>query len=94
MGSVLLIGLGVGACDQDEQGRVLNYKKGEYLGPTEQPLDEDTMRALRERARLQGGTIVSSTGGGGGRQPDVRPPASSSDNLDALRQRGGLQRSP
>jgi len=94
-GTLVLSAIFLGACDSDEQGRVLNYKKGEYLGPREAPLDEETMRALRNRATLQGGTTIASGGGGGGREEtkrssDVRPPVSDID----LRQRGSLQRSP
>ena len=93
-GTLVLSAVFLGACDADEQGRVLNYKKGEYLGPRGAPLDEETLRALRNRAALQGGTTIASGGGGGGeetqRSSDVRPPASGAD----LRQRGALQRSP
>jgi len=92
-GTLVLSALILGACDAGEQGRVLNYKKGEYLGPREAPLDEETLRALRNRAGLQGGTTIASGGGGGGetkRSSDIRPPVSDTD----LRQRGSLQRSP
>ena len=43
------------ACDEDEQGRVLRYEKGTYLGPQDQELDQETLDALRQRARRQSG---------------------------------------
>jgi len=96
-GMLVLSATVLGACDSDEQGRVLNYKKGEYLGPREAPLDEETLRALRNRASLQGGTTIASGGAGGGgesqRASDVRPPAPRADSA-TLRQRGTLQRAP
>ncbi|NIA69511.1 hypothetical protein HBA54_12995 [Pelagibius litoralis] len=53
-GAVLVLGLA--ACDQDEQGRILRYEKGTYLGPTDTQLSQETRDALRARATLQGGS--------------------------------------
>ncbi len=46
--------LGLAACDEDEQGRILRYEKGTYLGPTDTELSEETLEALRARTSLQG----------------------------------------
>ncbi|MFQ5773286.1 MAG: hypothetical protein ACE5GS_02100 [Kiloniellaceae bacterium] len=51
----LLTGLMMTACDESEQGRVLRYEKGTYLGPKDQPLTEDVREDLRQRTRLQRG---------------------------------------
>lgn len=54
--AVIFAGLLVSACDEAEQGRVLNYEKGTYLGPAPEPLEEGQLRELRQRAKLQGGS--------------------------------------
>ena len=51
-GAALLLGLA--ACDEAEQGRILRYEKGVYLGPTDTQISEETREALRARAKLQG----------------------------------------
>jgi hypothetical protein len=43
------------ACEEDEQDRILRYDKGTYLGPEDQPLEQETLDELRNRARNQGG---------------------------------------
>ena len=53
LGAVLLVGLA--ACDEAEQGRILRYEKGTYLGPQDTKLPEETRDALRARTALQGG---------------------------------------
>ena len=44
------------ACDEAEQGRALNYEKGTYLGPYPDPLENEQLHELRQRAKLQGGS--------------------------------------
>ena len=44
------------ACDEAEQGRVLRYEKGTYLGEPDTQLDQETLDRLRQRARLQQGS--------------------------------------
>ena len=82
-------GASLGACREDEQGRVLLFEKGVYLGKADTPITEEARRNLRTRALRQGaarGFGQSSGGGpGSGTPPDVRPPASTP--LDALRER-------
>lgn len=51
-GAVLVLGLA--ACDEDEQGRILFYEKGTYLGPTDSELSDETRERLRARTSLQG----------------------------------------
>ncbi len=44
------------ACDQAEQGRVLNYEKGTYLGQKDQALSDQEKEILRQRTMMQQGT--------------------------------------
>ena len=44
------------ACDQAEQGRVLNYEKGTYLGQKDQELSDRGKEDLRHRTLMQQGT--------------------------------------
>ena len=50
-----LVGLAVGllGCNQDEQGRILSYEKGTYLGQADQKLGEIQLRDLEMRTSLQ-----------------------------------------
>ena len=52
---IALVGLAVGlsGCNQDEQGRVLSYDKGTYLGQADQKLGENQLRDLEVRTSLQ-----------------------------------------
>ena len=54
--AVAFAGLLVSACDEAEQGRVLRYEKGTYLGPSPEPLENEQLNELRQRAKLQGGS--------------------------------------
>ncbi len=42
-------------CDQAEQGRILRYEKGTYLGKKDQTLSEEQQEDLRQRTRMQQG---------------------------------------
>lgn len=53
--AVAAAGLVLSACDDAEQGRVLMYQKGDYMGAPDTALSEDTLRALRQRAAQQKG---------------------------------------
>ncbi len=50
-----LVGLAVGlsGCNQDEQGRILSYDKGTYLGQADQKLGGNQLRDLEVRTSLQ-----------------------------------------
>lgn len=41
------------ACDEAEQGRILRYEKGTYLGQKDRPLTDTEREELRHRTRLQ-----------------------------------------
>ncbi len=45
----------VSACDEAEQGRVLRYEKGIYLGPMDTQLSDEARADLRARTRMQKG---------------------------------------
>lgn len=47
--------LALAACDEAEQGRILRYEKGTYLGPSDSELTETQREELRARTALQGG---------------------------------------
>jgi hypothetical protein len=52
--SVLLIGIALAGCREEEQDRVLLYDKGIYLGEPDTALTEQQVDALRQRATNQG----------------------------------------
>ncbi len=54
--ALLVAGLALGACDQNEQGRILSYEKGTYLGKPDTALTEEQVDELRHRARQQAGS--------------------------------------
>lgn len=54
--SLFVLGMGLAACDESEQGRVLLYDKGTYLGKKDPALSQQTEDELRSRATLQAGT--------------------------------------
>jgi hypothetical protein len=54
--AVLAPALFLSACDPAEQGRVLNYEKGTYLGKKDQALTDQVKEDLRQRAMMQKGT--------------------------------------
>jgi len=55
VGAVFALGLVLSACDQAEQGRILRYEKGVYLGQKDSPLGDQEREILRQRALLQQG---------------------------------------
>lgn len=85
-------------CRQEEQGRVLRYDKGSYLGQADTRLSEETLEVLRQRTRNQfGGAGFSSIGGPASLAADVRPPVGlsapqSDEARAALRTRALRQR--
>jgi hypothetical protein len=52
-----LLGAGsvLAACDQEEQGRILTYEKGTYLGEPDTKLTDEQVNELRHRAMRQAG---------------------------------------
>ncbi len=53
LGVLLTCGLLVSACQEDEQGRILRFEKGKYLGKPDTAITETTRRDLRQRALNQ-----------------------------------------
>ena len=53
LSTVFAAGLLLSACDEAEQGRILRYEKGTYLGPKDQVLTDAQQAALRARSRMQ-----------------------------------------
>lgn len=54
MTAIVLTGiLALTGCDESEQGRILRYEKGVYLGKPDSGLNEQQVEELRHRARLQ-----------------------------------------
>ncbi|MEO9901959.1 hypothetical protein [Nisaea sp.] len=51
--AVLVLAL-LGGCRETEQDRVLLFKKGTYLGKSDQRLSEETLLEIRDRGRRQG----------------------------------------
>lgn len=47
--------LALAACDESEQGRILRYEKGTYLGKADSELSEEQRDELRQRALRQSG---------------------------------------
>ena len=47
-------GLFLSACNEEEQGRKLDFKPGVYQGNTDTQLTQDQRDALRMRSRMQG----------------------------------------
>lgn len=45
--------LALSACDESEQGRILRYEKGTYLGPSDTGLTDAQREELRARTMLQ-----------------------------------------
>ena len=41
------------ACEEEEQGRILRYDKGSYLGKPDQSLSEKQLKELEGRVREQ-----------------------------------------
>ena len=51
--AIVGVALLVGSCRESEQGRILFYEKGTYLGKREAPLTDDQAETLRQRATRQ-----------------------------------------
>ena len=62
VGAVLASALLLSACRAEEQGRVLRYQKGAYLGKADPALGRDQVDRLRLHMSGQGGHAVFSGG--------------------------------
>ncbi len=54
-GLALGLMLSLSGCRDEEQNRVLMYKKGQYLGAPDSGLSEEGLNRLVQRSRLQSG---------------------------------------
>jgi hypothetical protein len=50
---IILMGFNLSACRKEEQGRPLNYNKGEYGGVVDEKLTSAKLQKLRLRASSQ-----------------------------------------
>ncbi len=71
--SLLVVALALPGCRESEQGRVLLFEKGSYLGKPDTAISEEARRALRQRSELQRETTAL-LGPAGGR-PALSAPA-------------------
>ena len=46
---VLLVGVLLAGCREEEQDRVVFFEPGDYRGPSDEPLDAETVKALEQR---------------------------------------------
>jgi len=53
LGCLLVAGLAISGCRKEEQNRMLEFDKGEYLGKSDQSLTEEQLTELRHRANNQ-----------------------------------------
>ena len=51
--ALTVVAVGLSACAEEEQNRVLSYEKGTYLGKTDQQLSKDQLRKLINRSNSQ-----------------------------------------
>ena len=54
VGVALASALVLAACRAEEQGRVIRYQKGTYLGKPDTALSGEQLKNLRDRTRYQG----------------------------------------
>ena len=52
-GCLILLSLALQACREEEQGQILLYDKGTYLGKVDQTLTKAQRETLRHRTSLQ-----------------------------------------
>ena len=62
---MLAVPLALAGCRESEQGRVLLFEKGTYLGKPDTQLSEETRQALRGRSEFQRETVTKRGPGGG-----------------------------
>jgi hypothetical protein len=48
---LLLAGLAVAGCREEEQDRIVFFEPGEYRGVDDEPLDAETVQALEQRSQ-------------------------------------------
>ena len=73
IGLIALSSSMLAGCRAEEQGRVIMYEPGVYLGKKDTKLSSDQVRILQRRSGYQGDSVYRSMGGGG-KKSDVRRP--------------------
>jgi hypothetical protein len=73
-GAIAVSAIVLAGCRAEEQGRIIQYKPGVYLGKKDTELSQAQVRQLGLRSRKQG-DAVSRNAGGGARKSDVRRPS-------------------
>ena len=51
--ALICLSAALSACEPEEQGRILAYEKGTYLGPADQQLSAEQVRNLEIRTNIQ-----------------------------------------
>ena len=51
--AIAVVSLSISSCREEEQGRLLNYEKGTYLGKSDTSLNSEQLGQLTSRSRLQ-----------------------------------------
>ena len=73
LGLIALSASLLASCRAEEQGRVIMYEPGVYLGKKDTRLSSTQVRNLRQRSGYQGDSVYRSQGGGV-KKSDVRRP--------------------
>ena len=73
-GAVAVLAMVLAGCRAEEQGRIIQYKPGVYLGKKDTELSQAQVRQLGLRSRKQGDAVYRNAGGGA-RKSDVRRPS-------------------
>jgi hypothetical protein len=73
LGLIALSASLLASCRAEEQGRVIMYEPGVYLGKKDTQLSSTQVRNLRQRSGYQGDSVYRSLGGGV-KKSDVRRP--------------------
>ena len=50
---IALVSVAMSSCREEEQGRILSYEKGTYLGKSDTSLNSEQLGELTGRSRLQ-----------------------------------------
>jgi len=75
-GAIAVSAVVLAGCRAEEQGRIIQYKPGVYLGKKDTQLSSAQVRDLRLRSAYQGNAVYRNVGGGA-RKSDVRRPTAS-----------------
>ena len=89
--SLLVVSLALPGCRESEQGRVLLYEKGSYLGKPDTQISAEARRALLQRGELQRGTTAILGPAGGAPAEELRAGAGyQRESVAGFSQRGNI----